>query len=77
MKVTMSIRSDQLNVEDLRALLQAVRDCEITTFPDKEIHVFVEVSELDMAECTKILASTKPPYKHGPAIFKFRDTEKP
>ena len=69
MKVNISIRSDQLSIEDLRALLQAVRDCEQATFPDKQVHVFIEVPELDMAECTEILMSTKPPFKYGPVIF--------
>jgi len=43
-KVKLSVRSDQLDKEDVRALLQAIRDCEKATFPDKEIYISCEVS---------------------------------
>jgi hypothetical protein len=39
MITNLSVKSKHLNAEDLRALLQAIRDCEMANFPDKEIHV--------------------------------------
>ena len=76
MKVNLSVKSDQLNKEDLRALLQAIRDCELATFPDKEIYVYAEAPELSTDEMTEILTSIKPPYDYGPVIFKFKEEEK-
>jgi len=75
MKINMSIKSDQLNKEDIRALLQAVRDCEMATFPEKEIYVSVEAPNMVRADMTDILTSIKPPYNYGPVIFKYRDKE--
>ncbi len=75
MKVNMSIKSDQLNKEDLRALLQAVRDCEMATFPNKGIYVSAEVPELSSDDMTDILTSIKPPYNYGPVIFKYKKRE--
>jgi len=75
LKVNMSIKSDQLNKEDLRALLQAVRDCEMATFPQKHIYVTVEAPDMTSEDMTEILTSIKPPYDYGPVIFKYRDKE--
>ena len=76
MKVNLSVKSDQLNKEDLRALLQAIRDCEMATFPDKEIYVSAEAPELSTDEITEILTSIKPPYNYGPVIFKYAEKER-
>jgi len=73
MKVNLSIQSDQLNKEDLCALLQAIRDCEMATFPDKWIYVSAEAPELSADEMTEILMSIKPPYNHGPVTFKYKE----
>ena len=75
MKVNLSVKSDQLNKEDLRALLQAIRDCEMATFPDKEIYVSAEAPDMSESDMTDILTSIKPPYNYGPVIFKYRDKE--
>jgi len=75
MKINLSVTSDQLNKEDLRALLQAIRDCEMATFPDKEIYVSAEAPELGTDEMTEILTSIKPPYYYGPVIFKYEEKE--
>uniref|UniRef100_A0A6M3X6B3 Uncharacterized protein n=1 Tax=viral metagenome TaxID=1070528 RepID=A0A6M3X6B3_9ZZZZ len=69
MEVDISLKSDQLNKEDLRALLQAIRDCEMATFPNKEISIWVEVPDFTSAECTEILMSIKPPFNHGPVNY--------
>ena len=75
MKINMSIKSDQLNKEDLRALLQAIRDCEMATFPEKEIFVKVEAPDMSSSDMTDVLTSIKPPYNYGPVIFKYVDKE--
>ncbi len=69
MKTIIHVQSDQLNKEDVRTLLQAIRLCERATFPDKEIRIFVEVPELTAAETEEVLKSIKPPYKYGPEIL--------
>ena len=70
MKVKLSLESQQLNKEELQRLIQSIRDCEQESFPDKEISIWIEAPELSNAECNKILASIKPPYRYGPVIFK-------
>jgi len=69
-KVNISVKSDQLNKEDLRALLQAIRDCEMATFPDKEIYVLCEVPEMTEDDTRDILTSIKPPYDYGPLVLR-------
>ncbi|MBA7695288.1 hypothetical protein ES703_103911 [subsurface metagenome] len=75
MKVNVSIKSDQLTKEDLRALLQAIRDCEMATFPNKEIYVSAETPELSTDDMKEILTSIKPPYNYGPVIFKYKEEQ--
>lgn len=70
MKIKLVLSSDQLDKEDLRALIQAIRACEITTFPQKEISIKVEAPDLSMDDMSEILRSIKPPYKRGPFTFK-------
>lgn len=70
MKTAIHVQSDQLDKEDVRALLQAIRLCETGTFPDKEIRILVEVPELTGDETEEILTSIKPPFKYGLEIFK-------
>lgn len=70
MEVSFSVKSDQLDKEDIRALLQAIRGCEMATFPEKEIYVSVEAPDMSTSEMTDLLRSIKPPYDHGPAIFR-------
>jgi len=72
METTISLRSNQLNKEDVRALLQAIRLCEMATFPNKEIYIWVEVPELTTDEMNEILKSIKPPYKWGPKVITLR-----
>jgi len=72
MKVKLIFQSEQLTKEELRCLIQSIRDCEMKSFPEKEIYIWIEVPELTNAECGEILTSIKPPYKYGPAVFKFK-----
>lgn len=70
MKTVIVIGSDQLEKEHVRQILQAIRDCEIANFPDKEYTVSVEVPELSTDVCTEILTGIKPGFKYGPMVFK-------
>ena len=72
MEVKVIIESKELSKEELRCLIQSIRDCEVKVFPDKEISIWIEVPELTTAECNQILASIKPPYKHGPIVLDLR-----
>ena len=64
MKIKLSLESQQLTKEELRLLIQSIRDCEQKSFPDKEIAIWIEAPELSASECKQILASIKPPYKY-------------
>ena len=72
MEVKFTIQSKELTKEEVRLLIQSIRDCEIKYFPNKEISIWIEVPELTTAECTEILASIKPPYKYGPSVRQIR-----
>ena len=75
MKVKLTLESKELTKEELRRLIQSIRDCEVKSFPDKEISIWVEVPELPTAECAEILTSIKPPYRHGPIIRQRRQRD--
>ena len=65
MEVKLTLTSQQLDKEELRHLIQAIRDCEQSSFPDKEISIWIEVPELSGPEASEILASIKPAYGSG------------
>lgn len=69
MNIKLTFQSQQLDKEELRCLIQAIRDCEQKSFPDKEISIWIEAPELPTSEANDILASIKPPYRHGPFFF--------
>ena len=71
MKITITIKSNQLSKEDLHLLLQAIRDCEQQYFKDKEIFVSAEAPELTTDEMGNILKNIRPPYAYGPVVFKY------
>ncbi len=75
MKTTITIKSDELDKDELRVILQAIRAVEQRAFPEKKIYISVEAPELSSDDMTEILTSIKPPYDYGPVIFKFRDKE--
>jgi len=66
MEVTVTVQSKQLTKEELRALIQGIRDSEQKSFPDKEIYIWIVAPKLTRAEANEILTSIKPPYKSGP-----------
>lgn len=68
MKTNILLWSQELTREDLRLLLQAIRDSEQTNFPEKFIGIFVSVDDLTTAECEEIIGSIKPPFKYGPRV---------
>ena len=71
MRVKVIVQSEQLSKNDLRCLLQAIRDCEQSFFRDKEIWISAEAPELSADEMARILTSIRPPYEYGPVIFKY------
>ncbi len=64
MKIKLSLESQQLTKEELRLLIQSIRDCEQKSFRDKEIAIWIEAPELSASDCEQILASIKPPYTY-------------
>jgi len=69
MEVKLTIESKQLSKEELRALIQAIRDCEQKSFPDKEIFTWIDAPELSSEDAAEILDSIKPPYKYGTTLW--------
>ena len=69
MRVKVIVQSEQLSKDDLRHLLQAIRDCEQSFFREKEIWISAEAPELSSNEMTDVLTSIRPPYEYGPVIF--------
>ncbi len=75
MRVKVTIQSKELSRDDLRALLQAIRDCEQRFFKDKHIWVRVEAPELSSTEMAEVLTSITPRYEYGPVIIGRRPDE--
>ena len=71
MKIKVIVQSEQLSKDDLRHLLQAIRDCEQNCFREKEIWISAEAPELSSDEMTEVLSSIRPPYEYGPVIFNY------
>lgn len=69
------VRSEELDKDDVRALLQTIRDCEIANFKEKVITISVHVPALTKEECTAILTSIEPPYEIGPFTFTIEKEE--
>jgi len=69
MEIKLTLESQQLTMEDLKHLVQSIRDCEQKTFPDKEIFIWIEAPELTSAECAEILTSIKPAFGWGIKII--------
>lgn len=69
MKSNITIKSEQLNPEDLHALLQAVRTCETSHFPEKLIGISVTVPEMSTRAMEMLLKSINPPYDLGPVVI--------
>jgi len=74
MRTNILIKSEELNKEDLRALLQAIRDCETATFPQKHIYISVDAPDMTTEDMKDILTRIKPPFAYGLVIFKYRGT---
>jgi hypothetical protein len=69
LKTNIILYSEELTKEDLRLLLQAIRDCEQSSFPEKFIGIFVSADDLTTAECEETVASIRPPFQYGPHVF--------
>ena len=78
MKMNVVVYSEEMNKEDVRALLQSIRDCEQKSFPDKTIVVAVFVPELSTEDVNAILSQMKPSFKQGPVVLAgITDSSKP
>ena len=66
MRVKVTIQGQDLSKEELRHLIQSIRDCEQKHFPNKEIFIWMDLPQLTREEATEILASIKPNYRYGP-----------
>ena len=75
MKVKVIVQSDQLSKDDLRRLLQAIRDCEQSFFKEKQIGVRVDAPDLSTTEMSGVLTTITPPYDYGPVIINRRPDE--
>jgi len=65
MKANIVTYSEDLTKEEIQHLLQGIRDCEQKLFPQKEIGIFLFVSELTTEEAAAIMAGLEPPLKFG------------
>ncbi len=77
MEVKITIQSNELSKEELQLLIQAIRDCEQKSFPDKEIFIQIDAPDLTREEMTEILNSIKPAYKYGPIHIDLRHLDLP
>lgn len=75
MRIKVTIQSDEITQDDLRALLQAVRDCEQRFFKEKRIWIRVDAPELSYTEMTGVLTSIRSPYDYGPVVIKRKENE--
>ena len=65
MEVKLMVHSKELSSEELLALLQAVRDCEMRHFKKKTIGIWIDAPQLSAAEAKNILGKVQPPFaKH-------------
>lgn len=71
MKIKLTIKSDELDKDDLRALLQAIRTIEQTAFKEKKIYVSCEAPDMPTKDMAEVLSKIDPPYDYGPVIFKY------
>ncbi len=69
MRMNVVVYSEELTKEDIRALLQGIRDCEQKSFPDKTIVVAVFAPEMSTEGITEVLSQIKPPFKQGPVVL--------
>ena len=70
MNSVITIRSSQLDKDDLKKLLQSIRDCEQANFPDKVISIILEVPEMSEEEGVKLLEGIKPTFGGGMLVAK-------
>ncbi len=69
MKISVFICGEDFTREDLRLLLQGIRDQEQKFSQDKEMFMAVSAPELTAQEMVEILSSLKPPFKQGPIVL--------
>ena len=70
MNSVITIRSSQLDKDDLKKFLQSIRDCEQANFPDKIISIIIEVPEMSTKETFILLKGIKPAFNGGMLVAK-------
>ena len=64
MKVNIVIYSEELAREDIRVLLQAIRDCEQRYFQNKEMGIAIFAPALSKEQCQELIAGIEPGFPH-------------
>jgi hypothetical protein len=64
MKVNIVIYSEELAREDIRVLLQAIRDCEQKHFKGKEVGIALFAPALSKEQCQELIAGIEPGFPH-------------
>ncbi len=62
MNITIQLMCEGFSKEELQILLQAIRDCEKTNFPQKNLMMLLDVPDLTVDELTDIIQGLKPPF---------------
>ena len=70
MNSVITIRSSQLDKDDLKKLLQSIRHCEQANFPDKVISITMDVPEMPVEEVVKLIKGIKPDFGGGLLVLK-------
>ena len=66
METTICIQSKDLAREELRLLIQSIRDREQKSFPEKEIFILIYAPDLNTTEVSEMLGKIHPGYGDGP-----------
>lgn len=69
MRISIVISGEDFTREDLRLLLQGIRDQEQKFSQNKEMFMAVSAPELTAQEMVEILGSLNPPFKQGPIVL--------
>ena len=72
METTICIQSKNLAKEELRLLVQSIRDCEQKSFPEKEIFILIYAPGLNATEVSEMLGKIHPGYGDGPVHLYYK-----
>ena len=72
METTICIQSKDMAKEELRLLVQSIRDCEQKSFPEKEIFILIYAPDLNTTEVSEMLGKIHPGYEDGPVHLHYK-----